>query len=101
MDDRLKILLEHVIALICRRIPKGYHDIVDSGRELGDIERILKTVYSSPAIPSGAFGCTVNDKDRICEEILLRLDCFLIDLLACQIVYIMNLMKSSGYWQLN
>ncbi|CAG9537519.1 unnamed protein product [Cercopithifilaria johnstoni] len=52
LDDRLKILLEDVIALICHRIPKGYHDVVDDGRELGDIERILKTVYSSPAIPS-------------------------------------------------
>ncbi|MCP9265534.1 ATPase family AAA domain-containing protein 2B isoform 1 [Dirofilaria immitis] len=52
LDDRLKILLEHVIDLICRRIPKGYHDIIDSGQELGDIERILKTVYSSSSVPS-------------------------------------------------
>ncbi|KAL3982959.1 ATPase associated with various cellular activities (AAA) family protein [Acanthocheilonema viteae] len=52
LDDRLKILLEDVIALICRRIPKGYHDIVDNSRESSEIERILKTVYSSPAVPS-------------------------------------------------
>ncbi|VDM12390.1 unnamed protein product [Wuchereria bancrofti] len=53
MDDRLKILLEHVIAVICHRIPKGYHDVIDNGRELDSIERILKTVYSTPAVPSG------------------------------------------------
>uniref|UniRef100_A0A8R1TTD0 Bromo domain-containing protein n=1 Tax=Onchocerca volvulus TaxID=6282 RepID=A0A8R1TTD0_ONCVO len=52
LDDRLKILLEHVIDLICRRIPKGYHDIIDSGRELSGIEQILKTVYSSSSVPS-------------------------------------------------
>uniref|UniRef100_A0A1I8ET20 Bromo domain-containing protein n=1 Tax=Wuchereria bancrofti TaxID=6293 RepID=A0A1I8ET20_WUCBA len=53
LDDRLKILLEHVIAVICHRIPKGYHDVIDNGRELDSIERILKTVYSTPAVPSG------------------------------------------------
>ncbi|KAK6111348.1 ATPase associated with various cellular activities (AAA) family protein [Brugia pahangi] len=52
LDDRLKILLEHVIAVICHRIPKGYHDVIDNDRELDGIERILKTVYSTPAVPS-------------------------------------------------
>lgn len=70
MDDRLKILLENVIASICRRIPKGYHDVIDTGQELGDIERVLETVYASPVVPSGKLGYTtkvitsyVNDDD--------------------------------------
>uniref|UniRef100_A0A0R3S4M1 Bromo domain-containing protein n=1 Tax=Elaeophora elaphi TaxID=1147741 RepID=A0A0R3S4M1_9BILA len=52
LDDRLKILFEDMIALIYGRIPKGYHDVADNGEELSDIEGILKTVYSSPVIPS-------------------------------------------------
>lgn len=60
MDDRLKILLEDVITAICRCIPKGYRDIGDDSRELGDIERVLKTVYSSPVVPSGKFSCTIK-----------------------------------------
>lgn len=63
LDDRLKILLEDVIALICRRIPKGYLDVIDNRQELGDIERILKTVYSSPAIPSGRFCYTIKERN--------------------------------------
>ncbi|VDO39598.1 unnamed protein product [Brugia timori] len=57
LDDRLKILLEHVIAVICHRIPKGYHDVIDNDRELdarlllcGSSSNIGQTSYILPVI---------------------------------------------------
>uniref|UniRef100_A0A915Q642 Bromo domain-containing protein n=1 Tax=Setaria digitata TaxID=48799 RepID=A0A915Q642_9BILA len=52
LDDRLKILLENVIAVIHRRIPRGYHDVIGDSQELGEIHRVLKAVHSDPSVPS-------------------------------------------------
>ncbi|VIO87646.1 ATPase, AAA family protein [Brugia malayi] len=59
LDDRLKILLEHVIAVICHRIPKGYHDVIDNDRELDGLpeERFSHCVQSAIRASSSGTPC--------------------------------------------